>query len=93
MKTSVGKLFQSAMLSCALWTLAPAVTPVAHADTFTSFDFPNAVFTSGLGLNSRGDIVGRYRREPWLSPERWGFQLDRCPWRYLDPLQSGQLTR
>src|SRR5262249_22190200 len=53
--------------SCALLSLAPGVTPVAHADTFTSFDFPDAVFSSGLGLNSRGDIVGRYMDRAGVS--------------------------
>jgi hypothetical protein len=27
---------------------------------FTSFDGPNATFTNGLGINARGDVVGRH---------------------------------
>jgi hypothetical protein len=28
--------------------------------TFTTIDFPGASFTGAIGINSRGDIVGRY---------------------------------
>ena len=41
-----------------------AVTPNARAQedpSFTTIDFPGAVFTEAWGINPRGDIVGLYR--------------------------------
>src|SRR5260370_1343725 len=32
----------------------------ANEETFTTIDFPGASFTQALGINPRGDIVGRY---------------------------------
>jgi hypothetical protein len=31
------------------------------ADTYTSFDYPGALFTFGFAVNSKGDIVGQYQ--------------------------------
>ena len=41
--------------------------------TFSSFDFPGAVFTANQGINPRGDVVGVYidgqgRRHGFLAP-------------------------
>ena len=36
------------------------IAPTAADAAFTSIDFPNATSTDALGINSAGDIVGRY---------------------------------
>ena len=41
--------------------LAFVVTASAQTFTFTAFDFPGAVFTSGRGINNHGEIAGSYR--------------------------------
>src|SRR5262249_20260633 len=70
------------MLSLALLSLAPGITPVVEAGTFTSFGFPDAVFTSGLGLNSRGDIVGQYMDSVDVTH---GFLLSDGDFTSIDP--------
>jgi uncharacterized membrane protein len=38
------------------------------ADTFTSFDYPGALFTYGNGINDDGVMVGQYRQEFVVGP-------------------------
>jgi hypothetical protein len=33
---------------------------VKHGDSFSSFDFPGSMGTGAFGINSAGDIVGKY---------------------------------
>ena len=44
----------------ALASLALAGSAKAAGPTFTSFDYPGAVFTDGVDINRFGDIVGHY---------------------------------
>jgi hypothetical protein len=46
--------------------------------TFTTIDFPNAAFTNALGINDRGEIVGRYCTVlPCLPQNQHGFLRSR----------------
>jgi probable HAF family extracellular repeat protein len=60
------------LVSCALLALGARSAPVAEGFTFTSIDFPGAVFTNAQGINSRGDIVGLYVD---AAGKRHGFEL------------------
>ena len=51
---------RSGILYLVTLNLMLGVSSMALADTFTSLDFPDASFTSALGINPHGDIVGRY---------------------------------
>jgi hypothetical protein len=51
----------------------PLACPLAHGfllrgGEFTTIDFPDALFSSAIGINPHGDIVGRYR-----NPGEAGF--------------------
>ena len=60
MKVMANKMLWSGISCLVVVNLFLGVGSVAQADTFTSFDFPDAVLTTGLGINAVGDIVGRY---------------------------------
>src|SRR5947208_13054762 len=47
----------SVLAMMAIWT---ARTNAVSPGTFTTIDYPGAVFTQALGINPRGDIVGSY---------------------------------
>jgi uncharacterized membrane protein len=48
------------LVGLALACFAPATTARAGDPTYTPVDYPGSVFTLAAGINSGGDIVGRY---------------------------------
>jgi len=53
---TIGASLAGMALACCGWMRSAAATD----PTFTTFDYPGASFTDGVGINRSGDIVGHY---------------------------------
>jgi len=53
-------IFGLGLAGVALACFGSVRSAVAAHPTFTTFDYPGAIFTDGVGINRAGDIVGHY---------------------------------
>jgi uncharacterized membrane protein len=70
-----------------VWVFALLLVPASSAITYTTIDFPGALATFALGINTAGDIVGYYSDPTFITH---GFLLSQGVFTTIDAPGSSQ---